>query len=462
MRSYRYLALLGLTVIATSFPSSLSAQKTDPNQSQDGLNIVAGGDVENLKEPSASQRAKQRKATGELGAVVGGFNENQQEDDVGVIRVYNVSDLLVSPPNYPYEPGLPTTEQTPAASNFGGTGGFGGGFGGGGGGGLGGDGQGGGGTGFFAVPSRTSKPIGATQVYHQFGGGGLGGGSPQAAVSTSQQIEEALFSLEELLRSSIAESSWDTEDSNGDDYRIRIYKSMLVIRQTESVHKQIEAFLKELRQQSGASTMLTVRVHWVPIESVRGLKELHEQIDFVRAQKELNDQFEETLATADYRGEITCYSGQTVHLASGARRMVLLGATPSVGFGSAAYTPEVAFPHIGTIVQVTPSLDADRNTVSMNLWSTVTGWEEPGEPVKLSAEFNAVKSDQGETGGGKTQAVIDRVNMQTRHLATSLRVPLDVPTIVGTLTNDQSPGNNEQPSTKQLALIVEVSTSESK
>ena len=385
----------------------------------------------------------------------GGGNNARTADDVSIVRVYNVSDLIATPPNYPYQPGLPTTAEPAAASVMGGAG-----FGGGGGLG-GGSGQAGGGAGFFAVPATTSSSDAAATVHHQFGGGGGGFATPTADENKEILLDELLNLLTETVG-----ANWGDDDPNGRSYDVRLFKQMLVVRQTEDVHKQIEVFLKDLRKQSGSSQMLTVRVHWVPVESVRTLAEFQEATQSLTPPTKPDDQeiarvsIDEHLANASYQGQITSHSGQTVHLTSGARRMVIRGATPSVGFGSAAYTPEVTYPHIGTIVQVKPSLNAEQNTVSLDIWSTVTGWEDPGEPVQLAAEFNRVKSDQGETGGGKAQAVIDRINMPTQHLATSIRVPLDTPTIVGTLTTNQSADTDEKSSSKQLVMVVQVTSNE--
>ncbi|WP_166829452.1 hypothetical protein [Thalassoroseus pseudoceratinae] len=388
----------------------------------------------------------------------GGGNTTESVDDVSIVRVYNVSDLIATPPNYPYQPGLPTTAEPAATSVLGGAG-LGGGLGGGGGG-FGGSGQGGGGgAGFFAVPTTGSPSDAVATVHHQMGGGGGFAGPP---VDNSEML---LNELVDLLMETVG-SNWGGDDSNGWQYDIRLFKQMLVVRQTNEVHKQIEAFLKDLRKQSGSSTMLTVQVHWVPIESGQTLADFQEATQSRTPSTNPEDQtiardfIDEHLARASYQGQITCHNGQTVHLTSGARRMVIRGATPSVGFGSAAYTPEVTYPHIGTIVQVKPSLNAEQNTVSLDIWSTVTGWDEPGEPVQIAAEFNRVKSDQGETGGGKAQAVIDRINMPTQHLATSIRVPLDTPTIVGTLTTNQSADTGEKSSSKQLVMVVHVTANE--
>ena len=415
------------------------------------VSLIQSGDLANAQ---VDEKAKKNATSKNSFTPFSAGSEEQREGSLAIVRVYNIADLLSSPPNYPYEPGLPTTGNAPAAAGLGGFGG--GGFGGGGGGGTGGGGQAaGGGAGFFAVPT----------THHQFGGGGLGG----AGGLGGGPVEDETLALE-ILMDLIFEtvgSNWGEEDANGRAYEIRDYKQMLVVSQTASMHEQIESFLQELRKHSGADTMLTVQVHWLPMVEGETMEEFQQATEALRqkdakAADEQQKLIAEQLKDASYYGRITCHSGQTVHLASGSRRMVIRGATPSVGFGSAAYTPEVAYPHIGTIVQVKPSLNAEKNTVSLDIWSTVTGWEEPGEPVQLTAEFNRVKSDQGETGGGKAQAMIDRVNMPTRHLATSVRLPLGVPTIIGTLTNDQSPSNNEKPSTRQLVLVVEVTASDSK
>jgi hypothetical protein len=120
-------------------------------------------------------------------------------------------------------------------------------------------------------------------------------------------------------------------------------------------------------------------------------------------------------------------------------------------------------------LQVTPSLLPGTDTAVIDLQSTVTGWQQPDQPILLGSSSRPGIKETGEQGvsvqvpGGAGFTTVDRVIMPAQQLATTLRVPLGRPVLVGGLTlnpAESAEGEGSQQERKQLYLIVRTSTCE--
>ncbi len=139
-------------------------------------------------------------------------------------KVYNVRDLLENATSH-YE--------VPPSVIGGGIGGAAGGFGGeGGGGGLGGGGTGGGG--FFSVPDTAAAAMLLNSV-GQFGNGGM----PQP-VPTGPATD--------LIQAIQKSTSGNWMDSDGQGGTLSLFNGLLVVRQTDEVHAQVQKLLDALRE----------------------------------------------------------------------------------------------------------------------------------------------------------------------------------------------------------------------
>src|SRR5687767_10143987 len=158
-----------------------------------------------------------------------------QTKDRMVLKVYQVVDLLVPSPNYPYRgTDLPTTGGMPSyrggAQSFG---------------------EGGGG-GFFQVPPERSFLAQRGQS-GAAGGQGTGesiaGGGIDSEPSGGAGLRFGIADLIEAIVAVVAPDSWDELGGPG---TIRSLGSMLLVNQTEVAHKGIEHLLNEIRAQGGA------------------------------------------------------------------------------------------------------------------------------------------------------------------------------------------------------------------
>ena len=86
-----------------------------------------------------------------------------------------------------------------------------------------------------------------------------------------------------------------------------------------------------------------------------------------------------------YAGAISCFSGQTVHIASAQSRSAVTGAVPVVGGGpeGVGYQPIVGNPQSGAVLQVTPQLLPmhDTHAAVLDVCSVVTRSEGPAETL---------------------------------------------------------------------------------
>ena len=385
------------------------------------------------------------------------------------IRVYAVQDLVAQRPSYPFQgmyvPGVSTGgfPGTPPAGS-------------GGNGGMGGMGAGssGAGGGMFSVPdnvSRVSKHASRSpRVLAQVspppkGGAARGGAKAGAPGGTAQQPGESglIFSTQDLIdtiTSCVKPTTWDAVGAPGS---IMPVGGMLIINQTASIHEEIEKLLEDLRASTPGLKTVTIRATWLLLD----LKQL-DQLSSSKPGKDggINRRaLDEMAAKAKgYIGAITCLNGQTVHIASGRNHSAVVGAVPVVGGGegeNVGYQPIMSNPQSGAMLQITPQILPNSQMILLDLCSSVTRAEISPEPIHFlggEKEKADAKKDANASrpAGGRTTMNLDRVNVVVGQLATTLRVPLGQPTLVGGLTREPAVDEKEAADTPQLYLFIEA------
>ena len=376
-----------------------------------------------------------------------------QEVDKLVVRVYPVADIVRTVPDYPFQPGLPASNQTrvPAGSAPAGAPG-GGGFGG----------------GFFQI----------------------GGGGDVAVQGAALQSPDDLDTLIDVVQTSIAPDTWSTFGGNGS---IVALGTNLIVRQTAEVHEEIQTLLKSLSQLSDHQTMVKIQAFLVSPKSAQDVQNWKKLLTYLREnQLDSSQALSELEPNAKDLGEITCFSGQRVHLAAGKCRNVVSSAVPVVSTSTAAYTPWITTLHIGTLLEFTATVAPGGRSAMLDVHCAITGWNDAGEPIKFSSEFGrgrapaggggiggfgggiagggggtrgstGVEDAGGEISGGRAEAVVERVNLDAQQLATTVRVPISdedgslYPVVVGTLGNSLATGEESDGTTGLSYLVVIVS-----
>lgn len=468
---------------------------------------------------------------------------SHKADDAGwTVKVYRVDDLVVPSPNYPFRgTALPDLSQRGRrAGHFGSQSGMMAGSMGeamGGGGNQDGPGNAMGAAGAMGGPSGgMAMGIGMTGIGLMGGMGGPmgeGGGIGRQTSGFSMTVP----GLIEAIKTFIDPASW--QDLNHESYDagdIRSLGGSLVVRQTPAAHGKIEAFLQELRQELGAMRTLTVQAHWLSLDSQQLAKLLGD--DGQQATGNVIDRAAwKEIASANhtvqpYRGQVTCFNGQTVHIVSGRLHSVLQGGMPITSGSAVGYQPLTLTPHIGAMLQITPSLLPGRQSALLDVQSTVTRWDGSPETDHAATRAAAIEARQSKLaadaaepaddeeadpaqrqpgtragrrapsrgamsgsaggmapmggmgmGGGMGMAMmgggmgmpgmamdeksrerhgiepaVDRVNIVAQQLATSLRVPLGQPILVGGMTFPES--HSDEPAGEQLYLVIEVTVQE--
>jgi hypothetical protein len=338
-------------------------------------------------------------------------NATDARDDEFVLRTYDVNDLVLNVPDYPYPEGRGLSSGQTGGGGFGG-----GGFGGGGG---------GGGSGFFSVADGVQP-------------------APKPAEITMDVLIDA-------ITNTVNRESWA---DNGGEAEVRPVGNALVVWQTRSAHEQIGDLLNVLEVMVDERKTITIDARWLLLNS--------DDLDRLTAgdagglatldRKQLASL---TRRPTTIRGLTNCFSGQLVYVVSGTRRNFVSGYIPVVGSVEAprgdaqfaavrhgarvrfvadqaplgggkekgvGYQPIVERSTRGALLEIRPTVMRDSKSAIVDLRSTLT--IPGGQSLRVS--------DQSESA--PAPPVVDRIAMDTQEFATTLRVPLGAPVLVGGLT----------------------------
>jgi hypothetical protein len=389
------------------------------------------------------------------------------------LQTYEVGDLIISVQDHPYSDQL--LRQSLKANNGGG--GFGGG-------GIGG----GGGGGVFSVPDRAddkkrdhsktaskSSPL----MLCQFGGGGgraAGAAGETGAAASANSSGVSMDDLVRVLVGTVESNSWA---QNGGEGKVEPLGTALVVYQTPAVHHLIVALLDQIREPSGRRKTMTIDARWLMLTS--------DELDSLLAKDSTSIPTADQKALAAFtrrsgsiRGLTNCFSGQLVYLTSGTIRNIVAGWIPVVGAletgDSAAslvaahgkpriqlvqtssvsaarekgvgYQPIIGSSNLGALLEIRPTMIGSSNWAIVELKSTLTApAERAGEPGHNAATDALAPA-------------VDRVAVETLELATTLRMQLGKPIVVGGMT--YMPGSTKarddagKAERQQLYLVLEI------
>lgn len=255
----------------------------------------------------------------------------------------------------------------------------------------------------------------------------------QPAVSSVKPAPINAESLVQLLLSTVNPESW--RDNGGAVGNVRPLGTILVVQQTRAAHDQILQLLGDLRQIVGPMQTITVHATWVSVSA--GL--------LPRATTDATDEWM-SKQKVFCESQISCFSGQTVHLIAEGARSYISDATPVVASNAVAFDPTISVISSGAVLQLTPLLVPGGSEAIVDVQSAVS---QAGGPLE-SATAVAVS---GESVKLQVNATIDRVADVSQRFHTTARVPLKKRTIIGGMT--MNPAKPEDQGT-QLYLVIEV------
>jgi hypothetical protein len=252
-----------------------------------------------------------------------------------------------------------------------------------------------------------------------------------------------MHSLIATLHACVEPGGWDVQGGPGS---MRSLGTMLIVTQTEAVHKKVQEFLNDLRTQGGALRTVTVAAWWLLLDSEQ-LSRLQVQ-EAGRVRTDGGQLAKLAQVETSLRGQIACFSGQTVHIVSGRRKNVVTTVVPVVG-NEVGYHPKNALPNVGALLQVRPTLLAEGSSAIVDIKSYVTETSGATETIEIqsskesSAGSVATDESPGRPGGAaliarkptQTTVRLDRVNLKTQALGTTIRAALAEPVLVGGLTD---------------------------
>jgi type II secretory pathway component GspD/PulD (secretin) len=332
-------------------------------------------------------------AAGSTGSAARAQAENEPNKGVvvgKVVRVYDVRELTHSVPNYPYYGNISPRMNTTLGA--------------------------------LMIPGINGVSNGGG------GGGNLFAGGVNAAAPAGQQATAE--QLAKIIMETIQPDTW--RDNGGDVGTIKQLNGMLIVTHNAAAQQQIEELLRQFRDQQGR--VVRISAHWLL------LKPEQAQTLFTA-----NDPSGTALRTVDrdvmaklpadvvhLRGETCCFSGQTVHVVSSRIRNVIADFNPVVGTQAVGIDPTVTLVETGAALQVTSSVQSDGKSATLDLHSVLTEGEPAGERELRGAA--AVPATQKSDLGASASPIMDRVNLLSQELHTSLRVPVGKLVAIGGMT----------------------------
>jgi hypothetical protein len=306
---------------------------------------------------------------------------------------------------------------------------------------------------FGGAPTKDGNAAASKSKGHR-GQGGMSwsGGSPGPG-GLGSDAQPDFDSLIDLITSTIKPTTWDNVGGPGSIVPAHGVGA-LVVSQTQAVHEEIEALLANLRAASPGLRVVAIRAVWLQLD----LKQFDQLMHSKPGQERGIDRralYEMARKTKGYLGAITCLSGQTVHVASGRSRTAITGAVPVVG-DALGYQPMVSQPQAGALLQITPQLLPNTQGAMLDLCSSVTRAADKPETVRFYSD-DPRGGKNGDKNAPTRGLTLDRVNMVVSQLATTVKVPLNEPTLVGGLTTEAPDGDEQAAEVPQLYLFIEAS-----
>lgn len=345
--------------------------------------------------------------------------QQEEEEEKTVVRTYDVSDLIAAImdreatqlPKYPFRSDVLPPNQLYSAEY-----------------GPDGNGAGGGGRGIFG---------GAND-------GDMSGSPVDSDNDDKPSREVAVQALTGTIRDSVAPDDW--RQRGGPVGSMSQLRGTLIITHTPEHHEQIQDLLQQLRDRwrprLSERPQVSIRARWLRLEenAHRTLLPVSGETDQVEVPRTLDAEALAELGPEQiaYEGAITCFDGQTVHVAGGRGRTVVIEVDAVVGESASDVTPTARLIHLGPMLELTPSVAESGDAVVVDLKNIVS--EDRSEPQAPADERTA-------------SAVLDRLELAVQQFATTLELPLGEPTLVGGMTMPR----DGQGTPLYLVLTVNVS-----
>ena len=252
---------------------------------------------------------------------------------------------------------------------------------------------------------------------------------------TPTSKEELADNLIDLIKETVATETW--RDNGGTEGAIRELGGQLIVTQTLENQKYLESLLSQLRETNGR--MVRVQARWLllaPAEAKGLLVAQSPDPGIALVDQAALDKLPDTVV--GYRGEVTCFNAQAVSLVSGRTHSAITDQQPVVAQNAAAMSPTVKQVQAGVMLEVLPTLQAGRESAVVDVKTRLAEWNDPGR-IEVPISLSTTQPGDRAVAGVALSSGIDRLNMVSQDLKTAVRMPLGKPVLVGGLTLDPTP-----------------------
>lgn len=264
----------------------------------------------------------------------------------------------------------------------------------------------------------------------------LQGQSPQIAPLVDTSV------LVGVIQQLIDTQSWI--DNGGSIGQIQVLGPTLIIRQTPENHGEILSLLQRVRAEQGPVQQLNIRAYWLLLDG-DDLKALTDaaaksgQPVIVVPDELITDERLYSTATA------STFSGRAVKLRSAREQTYISDVTPIVAQNSVGYDPQPATATSGVTLTLLPQVQQD-GQILLDVQNSVSEIDDISQ-VTMPARVTPPATGPAEAGQ------VDRLNVVTQALTTSLRIPAGSRVLVGGMTLD--PAAKAKPA-RQLFLVLRI------
>jgi hypothetical protein len=328
------------------------------------------------------------------------------EESYLIDRCYDIADLLAVAPDRPYKSGLPNCP----------------------------------------APNQAECPVFQGSMGAAAQQGGTGAMSSRTMLPATRESSGNIDAVIDMITSTVQPHTWDSAGGPG---TISFFDNLMVVHQTLRIHREIDALLAEIRARRAAVGTLVVELHWLWLDAAQHedllIKLKPAKAEYASLVVDANALAQLARKVPGFHGQIACSNGQLVRLASGDRRSVISSAIPVIGSG-VGYQPVIEVPNEGVVLELRANAVHGAEAAVLDVQSAITRWGRQRPTARVGASWPPFQSteslnDVGKTvhettmePGGSASAPIDQPNMPAQELATTVRVPLGRPVILGAMT----------------------------
>ena len=281
--------------------------------------------------------------------------------------------------------------------------------------------------------------------------------SPQSmmdagAPATQPAREQREADLVHLITESVQPESW--REAGGTVGAIRMIGGQMIVTQTEDAHRMIQSILQQLRDVNG---VIRIQADWVllSLDQLNALMAKPPQGAAAPKVKLVDPQQLAKLPSdvVRYHADLSCFGGQTISVSSGRSRSVVYELEPVVAQNAAAAKPDVRQVQEGAMLEVTALNVTGTDEAVVEVHSRVAQFGPPTVAEVHASNSTSAPGNRAMIAMPETMQ-IDKLNVLSQDLRSTLRMPRNVPVLIGGMTLDPNPTTPQAP---QLYLILQVS-----